>query len=89
MTDIADDIKAAVNSGRARTNPNLAGFAERTTMEGNAEGQTFLKYRADLHGALIEAHRRIGNGTPWTPVDDHILDVLRTWADNVNGRKVR
>jgi len=87
MADVADEIRAAVNKNRPDIYPgNFAGF---TTAEGKAESEIFLKHRADVRGALIEGHRRIGNGTPWQPTDDRILDIVTTWLDNVHGRRVR
>lgn len=73
MTDIAADIREAVN----KTRPP----------EGLRHGlsdppEEFLKLRAHVRGTLISASRELV-GDEWSVTTDRILDIVTTWLESM------
>ncbi|MET0167824.1 MAG: hypothetical protein ABW318_22875 [Vicinamibacterales bacterium] len=73
MSDIADDIRAAVN----RTAPPTA----LKHLVGQPD-EDFMKLRAKVRGTIIAAKQEIVGTGEWTVTDDRILDIVTTWLEN-------
>lgn len=66
MSDIADDIRDAVN----RTRP----LSERD--------EDFLKLRAHVRGTLLAAWRELVRDGEWLVIDDRVLDTVTNWMES-------
>lgn len=78
MTDVADDIRAAVN----QTRPPSA-----LKTQGREPDDLYAQLRADIQGALIRAHSALaGPNRPWAPVDTRIIDINDQWLKQLAGR---
>jgi hypothetical protein len=68
---IEDSIKAAVDAGR----------------RGAPQDETFMMLRAEVRGAVIEAHRQLAPQRSWSINEDRLLDVLDHWLSTLRPRK--
>lgn len=75
MTDIADDIRAAVN----QTRPPSA-----LKTQGREPDEDFMKLRAKVRGTLIAAHHELGG--EWGVTTDRILDVVTHWLESMRSK---
>ena len=72
MTDIADEIRQAV---------------QRPTVSTTDAEAAFRKLRAHVRGVIIDTHRAMGQGQGhWTEVDDRVLDVVSNWIESLKSR---
>jgi hypothetical protein len=76
MSDIAEDIRKAVDQGR----PPPRSAASQDMYE-----EAFMKLRAKVRGTLIAAHREL-IGDEWLVNDDRILDIIDTWLAQKRGK---
>lgn len=76
MTDVADDIRAAVN----QTRPPSA-----LKTQGREPDEPFMLLRAKVRGVLIAAHRELV-GDEWGVTDDRILDIVTHWLEQKRSR---
>jgi hypothetical protein len=78
MSDIADDIRRAVNAGRPDAPPSALRSGEQLVDD-------FMKLRAHVRGTLIYAHRELV-GDEWSVTDDRVLDAVTNWLESKRGK---